>query len=41
MPKAAAAIDAAVDILPLGRIAARIGEAAVSRVRTRRPLTRL
>jgi two-component system chemotaxis response regulator CheB/two-component system response regulator WspF len=36
MPKAAAALNAAVDILPLDRIAGRIGEAATARVRTRR-----
>jgi chemotaxis response regulator CheB len=37
MPKAAAALNAAVDILPLDRIAARINDVAVARVRTRRP----
>jgi len=36
MPKAAAALNAAVDILPLDRIAGRIGDAATARVRTRR-----
>jgi chemotaxis response regulator CheB len=36
MPKAAAALNAAVDILPLDRIAGRIGEAATARVRARR-----
>jgi two-component system chemotaxis response regulator CheB/two-component system response regulator WspF len=34
MPKAAAALNAAVDILPLDRIAGRIGDAATARVRT-------
>ena len=36
MPKAAAALNAAVDILPLDRIAGRIGDVVASRVRTRR-----
>ena len=36
MPKAAAALNAAVDILPLDGIAARIGEVLAARVRTRR-----
>jgi chemotaxis response regulator CheB len=36
MPKAAAALNAAVDILPLDRIAGRIGEVLVAHVRTRR-----
>jgi two-component system response regulator WspF len=35
MPKAAAALNAAVDILPLDRIAGRITEAATARVRVR------
>ena len=38
MPKAAAALNAAVDILPLDRIAGRITEVAAARVRTRRPI---
>jgi two-component system, chemotaxis family, response regulator WspF len=36
MPKAAAALNAAVDILPLDRIAGRIAEVATARVRLRR-----
>jgi len=36
MPKAAAALNAAVDILPLDRIAGRLGDAVTARVRTRR-----
>ena len=41
MPKAAAALNAAVDILPLDAIAGRVGEIIAARVRTRRsPLTR-
>jgi two-component system response regulator WspF len=36
MPKAAAALNAAVDILPLDGIAARIGEVLAARVRTRK-----
>jgi len=36
MPKAAAALNAAVEILPLDRIAGRIGDAITARVRTRR-----
>jgi chemotaxis response regulator CheB len=39
MPKAAAALNAAVDILPLERIAGRITEAATARVRTSRKRT--
>lgn len=38
MPKAAAALNAAVDILPLDRIAGRLGDAVTARVRTRRHL---
>jgi chemotaxis response regulator CheB len=38
MPKAAAALNAAVDILPLDQIAGRIHDVAVTRVRTRRPI---
>jgi chemotaxis response regulator CheB len=40
MPKAAAALNAAVDILPLGGIAARITEVATAPVRTRRLTSR-
>jgi chemotaxis response regulator CheB len=36
MPKAAAALNAAVDILPLDEIAARIGDVVATRVRARR-----
>jgi len=36
MPKAAAALNAAVDILPLDEIAARIGDVVAARVRARR-----
>jgi len=36
MPKAAAALNAAVDILPLDEIAARIGDVVAMRVRSRR-----
>ncbi len=38
MPKAAAALNAAVDILPLDQIARRIHDIAVTRVRMRRPI---
>ena len=38
MPKAAAALNAAVDILPLDQIAGRIHDVAVTRVRARRPI---
>lgn len=38
MPKAAAALNAAVDILPLDRIAGRIGDVVSTRVRPRRPI---
>jgi two-component system, chemotaxis family, response regulator WspF len=40
MPKAAAALNAAVDILPLDRIAARINEVVTAPVRTRRLTSR-
>jgi chemotaxis response regulator CheB len=36
MPKAAAALNAAVDILPLDRIAGRIDDLVATRVRPRR-----
>jgi chemotaxis response regulator CheB len=36
MPKAAAALNAAVDILPLDGIAARIGDVVAARVRARK-----